>query len=264
VADNLNIISKSLTYIFMKTIDFSYFIERYNAGEMSDAEKLWFEKELEGSENLRKEVYLRKQTDEVLQNKDILSLRNKLSKIERMRTAPVPVKRTRKSVYLKSAVVVALLVLTGSLAIFPGRNLNNDEVLSRYYKEYKPASPQRSMEKKTNDNFTQAKEYYESHDYKNAALYFSKVVESNPKDMSATLLNGISNYEDKKYREAKQSFGIVINDNKNLFVDQAQWYLALCYLQTDENDKAIKLLETIRAEGGFYSRDAKKIIRKIK
>ena len=38
----------------MKTIDFSYFIERYNAGEMSDAEKLWFEKELEGDKNLQK------------------------------------------------------------------------------------------------------------------------------------------------------------------------------------------------------------------
>jgi TolA-binding protein len=248
----------------MKTIDFSYFIERYNAREMSDAERIWFEKELEDSESLRKEVYLRKQTDEVLHNKDIISLRNKLSNIEKLRAVPIPEKKTRKSVYLKSAVVVAIIVLTGSLAFFPGRNLNNDEILSRYYKEYKPASSQRSLEKNTNDNFTQAKEYYESHDYKNAALYFSKVVESNPKDMSATLLNGISNYEDKKYREAKQSFGIVINDNKNLFVDQAQWYLALCYLQTDENDKAIKLLETIRNEGGFYSKDAKKIIRKIK
>ena len=30
----------------MKTIDFSYFIERYNAGEMDDAEKEWFRNEL--------------------------------------------------------------------------------------------------------------------------------------------------------------------------------------------------------------------------
>ena len=33
----------------MKTIDFSYFIERYNAGEMNDDEKQWFRKELEGN-----------------------------------------------------------------------------------------------------------------------------------------------------------------------------------------------------------------------
>ena len=54
----------------MKTIDFSYFIERYNAGEMSEAEKQWFQKELEGNENLRKEVYLRKNTDKVLKNQE--------------------------------------------------------------------------------------------------------------------------------------------------------------------------------------------------
>ena len=248
----------------MKTIDFSYFIERYNSGEMSDAEKLWFEKELEGNENLRKEVHFRKRTDEVLNNKIIISLRNKLSDLEKMRNASIPVKRTKNSVYLKFAIFIALLVLTGSLTIFPGRNLNNDEILSRYYKEYKPTSKQRSLETKTDETFTQAQEYFESHDYKNAALYFSKVVESNPKNMSATLLNGISNYEDKKYHEARQSFGKVIDDYKNLYIDHAQWFLALCYLKTNENDKAVNLLEIIRNEGGYYSNDAKKVIRKMK
>jgi len=38
----------------MKTIDFSYFIERYNANEMSDAERTWFRKELDGNDQLRK------------------------------------------------------------------------------------------------------------------------------------------------------------------------------------------------------------------
>jgi tetratricopeptide (TPR) repeat protein len=248
----------------MKAIDFSYFIERYNASEMSEAEKLWFEKELEGNENLRKEVFVRKRTDEVLNNKNIISLRNKLSDIEKMRAAHIPVKKSKKSVYLKTAIIIAIVVLTGSITMFPGRNLNNEEILSRYYREYKPVTGQRSLETKINENFAQAQEFFESHDYKNAALYFNKVVESDPRDMSATLLNGISNYEDKKYREARQSFGKVIDDNNNLYIDQAQWYLALCYLQTNENEKALKLLEIIRNDGGFYSKDAKKIIRSMK
>ncbi len=61
----------------MKTIDFSYFIERYLADEMSEAEKNWFQKELEGNERLRREVTSgKKQINS--QKKDILSLRNKL------------------------------------------------------------------------------------------------------------------------------------------------------------------------------------------
>jgi len=56
----------------MKTIDFSYFIERYNAGEMDDAEKQWFTKELNDNEKLRKEVELRRTTDTILKNQDLM------------------------------------------------------------------------------------------------------------------------------------------------------------------------------------------------
>ncbi|MBK8884836.1 MAG: hypothetical protein IPN67_21525 [Bacteroidales bacterium] len=66
----------------MKTIDFSHFIEKYIAGEMGEDEKQWFEKELEGNANLRAEVDLRKKTDLVLKNQNIITLRNKLSVIE--------------------------------------------------------------------------------------------------------------------------------------------------------------------------------------
>ena len=248
----------------MKTNDFSYFIERYNAHEMSEAEKLWFNKELEGNEKLRKEVMLRKQTDEILKNEDIISLRSKLAGIEKMRAAKIPVKNSRKTVFIKYAAIIAVLILVASIAIIQGRKLSSSEIMTRYYTAYEPTSGQRSMQAKTNEDFTQALDYYQIRDYKNAAFYFSKVVESEPKDMYATLLNGISNFEDSHYIDAKQSFGKVIDDNKNLYIDQAQWYLALCYVNTAETEKAIKLLNIIRDEGGYYADKAKKIIKKLK
>jgi hypothetical protein len=82
--------------------------------------------------------------------------------------------------------------------------------------------------------------------------------------MQSVLLNGVSNFEEKKYPEAKQSFTKVINDDSNLFVETAEWYLALCYLKTDERDKAVKQLNIIKKEGGIYGDDAKKILRKLK
>ena len=77
----------------MKTIDFSYFIERYNAGEMDEAEKEWFRKELQKNEMLRKEVELRSRTDAVLKNHDLMKLRSKLNAIEKQRREPVPLKK---------------------------------------------------------------------------------------------------------------------------------------------------------------------------
>jgi hypothetical protein len=56
----------------------------------------------------------------------------------------------------------------------------------------------------------------------------------------------------------------VISDNNNLFIETAKWYLALCYVKTDEREKAIQHLEAIKSEGGIYKNDAKKIIRKLR
>ncbi len=250
----------------MKTIDYSYFIERYNAGEMNDDEKKWFQKELDGNEKLRLEVNLRKSTDEILKNHEIISLRNKLSEIEKRRATSVPARNSKKKkiAYLKYAAVIAGLVLIGSIVIFSGKKMSDDEIIDRYYKAYNPSTNQRSGLSETNSDFTLALGFYNTHDYEKAASLFNKVIESNPKDMRSTLLNGIANFENKKYPEAKQSFGNVIADNNNLYIDQAEWYLALCYIKTNDKVKAVQQLETIINENGIYRNDAKKIIRKLK
>jgi len=249
----------------MKTIDFSYFIERYNAGEMSETEKQWFQKELEGNEKLRNEVELRRKTDDILKQKNVMSLRNKLADIERKRSeAATPVKTSGKSSYIKYAAVFAALVLIGSLVVIPGKNQNTNDLVKQYYKVYEPPTNQRSALSKTDEDFSLALEFYNTHDYDKAAELFSKVLESKPNDMQTVLLKGVSNFEQKQYPEAKQSFGKVIDDNDNLYVDQAKWYLALCYLNTGEKGKAVQLFTAIGKEGGIYQKDAQRIVRKLK
>jgi len=249
----------------MKTVDFSYFIERYNAGEMSDTEKQWFQKELDGNEKLRNEVIFRKQTDEVLKKQNVMSLRNKLSEIENTRKeVNKPIKSSGKPAYIKYAAVVAVLVLIGTITLFPGKKLSSEEIMKRYYKAYEPPTSQRSIQSATDEDFTLALEFYNTRDYEKAAILFNKVLENKPNDMQTVLLVGVASFEERKYPEAKQSFGRVIEDKNNLYIDQAQWYLALCYLNTDEKDKAIKLLKTIGNERSIYKNDANKIIRGLR
>lgn len=249
----------------MKTNDFSYFIERYNAGEMSETEKQWFQKELEGNEKLRNEVNLRKRTDEILKNQNVMSLRNKLAAIEKNRSMyDVKPIRYKIPVYIRYAAVITAFVLIGTLTFFPGKSLNNNEIMNRFYKAYEPPTSQRSAATGADADFTLALEFYNTHDYNKAAILFSKVLESRPNDMQTVLLQGVSNFEEKKYPEAKQSFGRVIDDKNNLYIDQAQWYLALCYINTNEKEKAQRLLTIISKEDGIYKNDAKKIIRKLK
>jgi TolA-binding protein len=246
----------------MKTIDFSYFIERYNADDMSDTEKQWFLKELEGNEKLRQEVALRKQTDNILNNQNVISLRNKLSAIEKKRKETeksVPDKR--KSIFIKYAAAIAVLAIIGSISLFKGKNMSSEEILNKYYKAYEPPTSQRSVQSGADADFTLALEFYNTHDYDNAAVLFNKVLEHKPNDMQTILLQGVANFEEKRYPEAKRSFRKVVDDNANLYIDQAQWYLALCYLKTNEKDKAKQLFRLIGKEEGIYKNDASKILR---
>jgi len=249
---------------FIKPIDFSYFIERYNSGEMNEAELTWFRKEMDGNEQLRREVELRKKADMVLKNHDVIQLRSKLSSIESKRAAGIPVKTRVKRIPLGYAAAIAGFILVGSIFLFNGRSLTSDEILDRFYKSYEVTSPSRSQQAILNSDYSTAIEFYNISDYRNAALYFSKVLSGDPKYMESTMLYGVSNFEIKDYPEARHSFIKVIDDNDNLFLEDAKWYLALCYLKTEELEKAADVLAQIKVSESIYKKDAARIMRKMK
>jgi tetratricopeptide (TPR) repeat protein len=248
----------------MKTIDLSYFIERYNAGEMNEAEKIWFVKEMEGNEKLRREVILRRKTDDVLKNNNIIQLRNKLADIEKQRTAATPAKKTGRSGFLRYAAVIAVLILIGSTMVLTNHKFSTDELLDKYDQSYTVATVSRSLETGTSSDYTVALEYFGVHDYNNAAIYFSKVLSTDPKHIESTMLYGVARYNEKNYPEAEKSFVTITSDNNNLYIEDAQWYLALCYLKTDQVDKASAQLSIIKNSDSIYRKDAGKILRSIK
>jgi hypothetical protein len=248
----------------MEKISLSYSIERYIAGDMSDSEKEWFEAKLNEDESLRHEVKVRRRTDEILEDRNVQSLKNKLSAIEKRRGEERYSLLPHIPSYLKYAAVFLGIIFLGSAGLFFGNRLNGSQVIERYYKVYEPATSQRSGQCIPNDDFMVALNLYNTHEYGKAAVLFSKVVESNPQDMQSELLNGLSNFEDQKYPEAKNSFVNVIDNKNNFFVETAKWYLALCYVKTNEREKAITLFENIGNESGIYRKDAINIIRRYK
>ena len=248
----------------MKTKDFSYFIERYNSLEMSESERQWFLMEIEGNEQLKKEVYLRRQTDDILKKQDIMSLRSKLSEIDRNRLERKKRSTLSRMMILRYAAMFAGVVVVTSLILFSGQSLTSEEIVSKFYKTYEAPSAQRSATSETNPDYILGLKYYNDKDYSNAASQFAKVLESNPYDMQTHMLSGVSNMEEKQYNEAKKSFNTVIDDNNNLFIESARWYLALCYVKTEDNERASQLLVSIKNDGGLYSKDAKKVLRRLK
>ncbi len=118
----------------------------------------------------------------VLKNQDLMNLRNKLNAIEKQREEPIPVRKPARAVNIKYAAAIAGFILIGSIALLSNRKLSNDEILEQYYKPYEATSSSRSGELVKNTDYNLALDYYNIRDYRKAAIYFSKVLENDPRE----------------------------------------------------------------------------------
>jgi tetratricopeptide (TPR) repeat protein len=194
----------------------------------------------------------------------VIDLRQKLAEIERKRKVSSPSRIPGKKVLLGVAATIAGFILLGSIAIFGNHYMTNDELINKYGISFEGVYASRSTTDNVNDDYTKGVDYYNIHDFENARRYFSKIIKADPENMASTMYCGTSNFELKNYPTASEMFNKIINNNDNLFIEDAELYLALCYIQTDDNKKAIDLLKQIKDSRSIYRKDAANILRHIK
>jgi hypothetical protein len=244
----------------MKTIDFSYFIERYIAGEMNQNELAWFTKEMEGNLSLQKEVLLRKKTDLILERQDILSLRNKLASIEKSRKAEKIAKGKINSWRIRYAAIFTGLIVIGSLLFFSFRTENPARLFTKYYETYEYPGVSRSADASV---YSQAIKYFNNKEFAKAGEGFEAYLRTNPSTPHIMFLNGISNMEIKRFYKAEIAFDKVLNQKVNPYTYDANWYLAMCYLATSDKLKAKEQLQNIIKSESLYKNRAKQILRHL-
>lgn len=246
-------------------IDYLKFIERYLQGEMSQEELAWFEKELEGNEKLKQELTIRKRVNEVLADKDMLELKLQLNQIhQEIYEATEKSKQTIRHAYRKiyyATTVFAVIIVAFSLFMV-NRNYSNEKLLAKYYNPQQEVVTFRSLNPNQNE-LTQAMDYYYKKDYKNAIKMFENLLQKDDSQIGLNLYSGISHMEIKEYEEANQKFNNILQVQPNPFVESAHWYLGMCYIMTNERDKATFEFESIVASKGYYTKQAKEILRRI-
>jgi tetratricopeptide (TPR) repeat protein len=179
------------------------------------------------------------------------------------------VKRT-SSVFSKrkfyyAAASAALLIATGGLVQrLSNSDLSNDAVYSKYYTPYDVTVTYRSGNTEVDRILLNALEHYEEHDYERALVLFEEVLENRQNDMAINLYSGISYMEEEKYKKATHSFNHIISNNDNLFIEQAKWYLSMCYVKTENIEKAELVLNEIIQEESYYKDQAKKVLKDLK
>ena len=67
-----------------------------------------------------------------------------------------------------------------------------------------------------------------------------------------------------RWHKTNQNSHKVIDHGNNMFIEEAEWYKALCYLKMNKRAEAKKELLAVIDRKGHYEKDAKAILRKLR
>ncbi|MDY6800618.1 MAG: tetratricopeptide repeat protein [Bacteroidota bacterium] len=236
-------------------------IDKYLNGEMNDQELKRFEHLLSSDVEVQEELELHQAIGDAIMEDDIMSFRDTMQMIyaEDKKVKRQPAGFSRKKLFYAAATIALLLAIGGIVKQLTQPDYDNHQIFDKFYQPYEVTVTYRSGNTETDRMLLNALQKYEDGNYEQALVLFEQLLEKRKDDMSINLYSGISYMEVAKYQKATQSFQTIITDNNNLFIEQAEWYLAMCYLKTEDNKKAKELLDELIKKESYYKEMAEKI-----
>ena len=263
---NLEQISNTETSTTRKTEE----IDQYINNELTNEELSSFESELTTNIDLAAELDLNKDIDKALQEEDIMGLRAKLENIsnevikeKRKERSFAAIPSTRMAIAAVAASLMLILSIAGVISR-SNRADSETELYSQYYDTYQATGIFRSGDANLDTKLTKALTKFNSQEYETAITLFNEVLEQDVNNPVSNFYTGMALQETGKYKKAITSYQTVVKDKDNLFVEQAEWYIGLCYLQTENRKKAYKQFKQIANSESYYSEKANAVLRKIK
>ena len=245
-------------------------IDQYLNEELSEAEVASFETELTNNLDLAAELELHKEIDKAVQEDDIMGLRARLEGISK---DVVKQKRKERSFAAIPSSRVAIATIAASLMLIlsiagvisrSNKAADEGELYSQYYETYQATGVFRSNDADTDAKLSKAMHLFNSKEYTEALGMFNQVLEQNKGNAACNFYSGVAYQETGQFDKAVSSYQAVVKDKNNLFTEQAEWYIGLCYLQTENRKKAYKQFKRIASSDSYYQEKANAVIRKIK
>ena len=173
-------------------------------------------------------------------------------------------RKTRISIYSwkLQAVAAATVILLISGGLIGDSILNKPTNQSLYTEYFNPENSLLSVrsEEAIDSKLKEGMYYYEQGKYSKAIAAF----ELDPNDLLGKLYTGFSLMKLEKFEQAEFPFIEIVDNKDNLFVDQAEWNLGLCYLRSGKVLKAEQLFAKISTGNTVYNKNASSILQEIK
>ncbi len=241
-------------------------IEDYVNGELEGEALKLFIDELNENSGLRAEVALRENVDTAIGEKDIFSLRESLiqakqaSESKEIRSLIPETTRITQSHWWRAGVAVAVILVT--LAGFMGRNMNFFNTVDDYFQAPQWA-PQRSVSSGMGI-LQEANSYFVNGDYDKALVLYDKAINDKDEKFVFQFYKASTLQNLEKYEEAIPEYTGVISHGDNIFVEEAEWFRALCYFKLGKTEEARTQLTAIINRKGYFASDARVVLRKSK
>ena len=243
-------------------------IEDFIDGMLEEDLLAEFNAELEENTDLMAEVSLRQQINHAIAETDIQNLRSMLGKARKesekkeVKSIVMPQFDLKSTRFWRNSVAMIILLvgLFGALQM----NLNSAQRTYNKYFETPAWAAERSINETSNlDYLQEARLMFAQSDYENTIQILNKVPET--KDAFVKHFYTALSYQNLgEFDQAIKEFTKVINHGNNLFIEEAEWYKSLCYLRLDQKQEAKNELMAVIDRKGYYEKDARAIIRKMK
>jgi len=224
----------------MKNIYESQLIDKFIDKELSAEELEIFKKLYKENDAFRKEVKQRMNIIVGLKAAANIGLKKQQPSDSKIITL-IPWYKN-KIAYAIAASVAVLLMILGYLYIRP---TPNEKLFAFYYQEPPPSKGI------TIENYD----------------ILQKIVNSssNPDEIARYYFNyAFAAIQKKRYNEAIECFKAILADNnKKEYVEDATWYLGLCYLKINKPREAIKLFHEIIAKYDKHKQDSLEILQRM-
>ncbi len=241
-------------------------IEEFISGSLEGEELELFQAELNENTDLKAEIALRRNIDMAVGEKDIFNLRDKLLNVQHEVKSKeikslIPDTKIHQMNWWRAGVAVAVL-LFAFLGVFKNEIGNINQTYNKYYEQPEWA-PQRSV---TADLgfLQQANGYFINGEYEKALVLYNEAIKENDEKFVFQFYKAASLQHLEKYEEAIPEYSRVIEHGDNMFVEEAEWYKALCYLKLERKELAKEQLNAIINRNGYYANNAKAILKRTR
>jgi tetratricopeptide (TPR) repeat protein len=244
-------------------------IEEYINNELEESLMYSFEEEMQNNEGLAAEVRLSREINDALGEKDIMALRESLKEIKaaedesegRQLHGIIPLK-LRKAIWYAAAASVILVF--GLNITFQNQSWSPPALYSEYYQPV-DGNPgiTRSVALPEEMLISQALLDMSSKEYDKALGKLGDIIAKGGQSAVGNFYTGAIYQQTGQFDKAIKYYTSVIKEGDNLFVEQSEWYIGLCYLNRNEKEKAIRQFKKISWKGGYYQQQSNEILKKL-